>query len=234
MAFKYRLTFKFRSVFYGCGELSNWGKSVKVTIFGATGKGGRAVLAKAVARGYEVTILVRRAIQAPAGVRVIVGDVRNRASIREALSGSDAVLQCLGVGGLGDGRPNSLVPDATRLIIDEMKAAGLRRLVCMGNVGVPGSGAYLIRFLVAPLLARKLRPILAAKIKMEAILRACDLDWTVVRMPVLTERPDRKRIKISPEGRATGISITTGDAANFMLDIIDKRQFFGSAVSVAN
>lgn len=208
--------------------------SVKVTIFGATGMGGRAVLAKAVARGHAATILVRRAIQAPTGVRVVVGDVRDRASIRDALSGSDAVVQCLGVGGLGDGRPNSLVPDATRLIVEEMKEAGLRRIVCMGNVGVPGSGAYLLRFVVAPLFVRKLLPILAAKIKMEAILRASGLDWTVVRLPALTERPDRKRIEISPEGRAVGLSITTGDAANFMLDIIEKRQFFGSAVSVAN
>lgn len=196
--------------------------------------GGKAALAKALQRGHQVTILVRKPVEAPAGVRVVVGDVRDRVSVREALTGSDAVLQCLGVGGMGDGRPNSLVPDATALILDEMKAANLRRLVCMGNVGVPGSGAYLIRFVVAPLLARKLLPILASKVKMEAILRASGVDWTVVRMPVLTEKPDQKRIKISAVGRAPGMSITTGDAADFMLDIIEKRQFLGAAVSIAN
>lgn len=196
--------------------------------------GGKAALAKAVQRGHQVTILVRRPVEAPAGVRVVVGDVRDRTSVREALGGADAVLQCLGVGGMGDGRPNSLVPDATALILDEMKAAGLRRLVCMGNVGVPGSGAFLIRFVLAPLLARKLLPILASKIKMEAILRASGVDWTVVRMPVMTEKPDQKRIRISPEGRAPGMSITTGDAADFMLDIIETRQFLGAAVSIAN
>ena len=184
--------------------------------------GGKAALAKALQRGHQVTILVRKPVEAPAGVRVVVGDVRDRVSVREALTGSDAVLQCLGVGGMGDGRPNSLVPDATALILDEMKAANLRRLVCMGNVGVPGSGAYLIRFVVAPLLARKLLPILASKVKMEAILRASGVDWTVVR------------IKISAVGRAPGMSITTGDAADFMLDIIEKRQFLGAAVSIAN
>ncbi len=196
--------------------------------------GGRAALTKAVARGHQVTVLLRKATPTPPGVRVVIGDARDPAAVRDALSGADAVLQCLGVGGMGDGRPNSLVTDATSLIIAEMKTAGLRRLVCMGNVGVPGSGAHLIRLLVAPLLARKLLPILASKVKMEAILRSCDLDWTVVRMPVLTEKPDRKRIKISPAGRAMGMSITTGDAADFMLDIIERRQFFGAAVSVAN
>lgn len=207
---------------------------MKLAIFGSTGMGGKAALAKALQRGHQVTILVRKPVEAPAGVRVVVGDVRDRVSVREALAGADAVLQCLGVGGMGDGRPNSLVPDATALILDEMKAANLRRIVCMGNVGVPGSGAYLIRFVVAPLLARNLLPILASKVKMEAILRASGVDWTVVRMPVLTEKPDRKRIRISPEGRAPGMSITTGDAADFMLEIIEKRQFLGAAVSIAN
>ena len=207
---------------------------MKLTIFGSTGMGGKAALAKAVQRGHQVTILARKPMEVPAGVRVVVGDVRDRAAVRQALAGAEAVLQCLGVGGMGDGRPNSLVPDATALILDEMKAVSLRRIVCMGNVGVPGSGAYLVRFVVAPLLARKLLPILASKVRMEAILRASQMDWTVVRMPVLTEKPDRKQIKISPEGRAPGMSITTGDAADFMLDIIEKRQFLGSAVSIAN
>lgn len=167
-------------------------------------------------------------------MNVVIGDVRDPAAVRATISGSDAVIQCLGVGGLGDGRPNSLVPDATALILEEMKAAGQRRIVCMGNVGVPGSGAEFLRFVIVPLLARKLIPIVASKIQMEAILRASDVDWTVVRLPALTERPDRKHVKVSAKGRAVGLTVTIGDAADFMLDIIENQQFFAAPVSIAN
>lgn len=207
---------------------------MKLALFGSTGMLGRAVLAKATARGHELTILVRSPMAAQAGLRVVVGDARDPGAVRETLSGAEAVVQCLGVGGLGDGKPNDLVPDATRLIVDAMKAQGTRRLVCASNIGVPGSGALFLRWVLVPLFARKLLPILAAKIKMEAILIASGLDWTAVRLAALTAKPARPKLKVSQEGRATGLTITTADAADFMLDIVEKKQFAAKAVAISN
>jgi uncharacterized protein YbjT (DUF2867 family) len=207
---------------------------VKLALFGSTGMMGKAVLSAALARGHEVTVLVRSAKTAGSGARVVVGDARDPKAIRETIKGADAVIQCLGVGGLGDGKPNDLVPEATRLIVEDMKAQGIRRLVCASNVGVPGSGAFLLRWVLVPLFARKLLPILAAKIKMEAILRASGLDWTAVRLAALNEKPARGKLKVSAEGRMTGFTLTTADAANFMLDIIEKKQFGAKAVAISN
>jgi uncharacterized protein YbjT (DUF2867 family) len=206
---------------------------VKLALFGSTGMLGKAVLAAALARGHEVTILVRSS-STGAGVRVVMGDARDPKAIRETIKGVDAVIQCLGVGGLGDGKPNDLVPDATRLIVEDMKGLGMRRIVCASNVGVPGSGALFLRWVLVPLFARNLLPILKAKVKMEAILRASGLDWTAVRFPAFNEKPARKKLKVSPQGRMTGYGITTADAANFMLDIIEKKQFAAKAVAISN
>lgn len=206
---------------------------MKLVLFGSTGMMGKAVLAAALARGHDVTILVRSA-KAGSGARVVVGDALDPMAIRETVKGADAVIQCLGVGGMGDGKPNDLVPDATRLIVEDMKAQGMRRLVCASNIGVPGSGALFLRWVLVPLFARKLLPILEAKIKMEAILRGSGLDWTAVRLAALNENPARSKLKVSPEGRATGFTITTADAAAFMLDIIEKNQFAAKAVAISN
>jgi uncharacterized protein YbjT (DUF2867 family) len=195
---------------------------------------GKAVLAAALARGHEVTILVRSARAAGSGARVVVGDARDPKAIGDTIKGADAVIQCLGVGGMGDGKPNDLVPEATRLIVEDMKAQGMRRLVCASNIGVPGSGALALRWVLVPLLARKLLPILAAKIKMEAILIASGLDWTAVRLAALTEKPARHKLKVSQVGRASGFTLTTADAAAFMLDIIEKKQFAAKAVAISN
>lgn len=207
---------------------------MKLALLGSTGMMGKAVFAAASARGHDVTILVRSPKTAGSGARVVVGDALDPKAIRETLKGADAVIQCLGVGGLGDGKPNDLVADATQLIVEGMKAQGTRRLVCASNIGVPGSGAFLLRWVLVPLFARKLLPILAAKIKMEAILRASNLDWTAVRLAALNEKPARNKLRVSAEGRTTGYTITTADAAAFMLDIIEKEQFAAKAVAISN
>lgn len=207
---------------------------MKLALFGSTGMMGKAVLSAALIRGHDVTILVRSAKAAGSGARAVVGDALDPKAIRETIKGADAIVQCLGVGGMGDGKPNNLVPEATRLIVEDMKAQGMRRLVCASNIGVPGSGALLFRWVLVPLFARKLLPILDAKIKMEAILRASNLDWTAVRLAALNEKPARNKLKVSPQGRTTGYTITTADAAAFMLDIIEKKQFAAKAVAISN
>ncbi len=207
---------------------------MKLALFGSTGLLGKAVLVEARRRGHDVSVLVRKAAPTTDGTRAIIGDARDPKAIHDTIKDADAVIQCLGVGGLGDGKPNDLVPDATRVIVEEMKANGMRRLVCASNIGVPGSGAFFLRWVLVPLFARKLIPIVAAKIKMEAILRESGLDWTAVRLPALNEKPARGKWKVSAEGRATGFTITTADAAASMLDIIEKKQFAAKAVAISN
>ncbi|MFD4356204.1 NAD(P)-dependent oxidoreductase [Nocardia sp. NPDC058518] len=113
---------------------------MKLVVFGSTGTGGSAVVTKVLERGHDVTVLARSqasADKAPHGVRVVRGDAVDPAAIERTLDGADAVIQYLGVGGLGDGKPNTLVPDATRVIIEEMRAQGIERLVCASNMGSP-------------------------------------------------------------------------------------------------
>jgi putative NADH-flavin reductase len=69
---------------------------------------------------------------------------------------------------------------------------------------------------------------------MEAILHASAADWTAVRLPALNEKPDRNTLRVSDKGLMQGWSITTGDAADFMLDIIEKPQHLRKAVAISN
>lgn len=198
---------------------------------------GKALLRKAVERGHEVTVLMRtppKAGTAPDNIRIVIGDARDAVAVGDALTGADAVIQCLGVGGMGDGKTNDLVPDATKVILDQMQQQRISRIVCASNIGVPGSGALLFSKVLVPLVARKLIPILKAKVKMEAILKASSAEWTAVRLAGLNEKPDRGTLRLSEVGITQGYSITTGDAAAFMLDIVEKRKHFGKAVAISN
>ncbi|TCJ97480.1 putative NADH-flavin reductase [Nocardia alba] len=210
---------------------------MKLVVFGSTGMGGSAAVAAGLERGHDVTVLARSqasADKAPPGVRVVRGDALDPAAVARTLDGADAVIQYLGVGGLGDGKPNDFVPDATRVIIEEMRAHRIERLVCASNMGLPGSGAFLFRRVLVPLFARRLPPILDAKVVMEARLADSELAWTAVRLPALKAGAAKGTVKVDPTGRATGYAITCADAADFMLDSIEQRRHLRTAVGVSN
>ena len=62
------------------------------------------------------------------------------------------------------------------------------------------------------------------------------LGWVWDHSPLIeiNEKPDRGKLRASDEGITQGYTITTGDAANFMLDIIEKQQHLRAAVAISN
>jgi len=211
---------------------------VKIALFGATGVTGPAVLREALARGHEVVVLARN----PAAVtttherlKVVKGDALTAADLDACVTGCDAVVHCLGVGGKGDGKPTTLVSDSIKLLLPVMKARGVRRLIAMSNVGAGGSGQWIVRKLVMPLFVRWLVPIIEDKDRMEALLRASDVEWLAVRLPGIAVGPV-KPLKISADGSGRGISwrITTDSAAAFMLDQLTDATYVGTTPAVSN
>lgn len=80
---------------------------MKVTLFGATGVVGRAVLRHLLDCGYEVNVLTRhpeKINENDSRLHVFVGEVINPADVQRALDGSEDVIQTIGIGGKGDGR----------------------------------------------------------------------------------------------------------------------------------
>ena len=97
---------------------------MKVTIFGATGFSGQAILAEALKQGHEVTILVRDTSKISIqhkNLTIVEGNVLDPQTVASILHHQEAVIQCLGVGGKGDGKPSTFISDATKVIVDEMQ-----------------------------------------------------------------------------------------------------------------
>ncbi|MFN6078677.1 MAG: NAD(P)-dependent oxidoreductase, partial [Bacteroidota bacterium] len=118
---------------------------MKVTIFGATGFSGQAILADSIKQGHEVTILVRDASKIPIkhqNLTIVEGNVLNPQTVASVLHHQEAVIQCLGVSGKGDGKPTTFISDATKIIVDEMQNQKIKRLIAMSNVGAGNSIAF--------------------------------------------------------------------------------------------
>jgi len=71
---------------------------VRVFVTGGTGFVGRAVVTELLRRGHEVRLLVRsRGRRAPPGVEAVEGDILDLDSLRQGISGCDAVIHLVGI-----------------------------------------------------------------------------------------------------------------------------------------
>jgi putative NADH-flavin reductase len=192
----------------------------KLLVLGATGGTGRLIVSQALARGHEVTALVRSPEKAGdlKGCNVVVGDVREEKALLEALKGQDAVISALGTPA-SPFREVRLLSTATRALVSAMKAEHVSRLVCITGIGAgdsAGHGGFLFDNVIFPLLLKK---VYADKNRQEAIVRDSGLDWILVRPSVLNDKPSSGSIRaLTDISDFHGGSISRQDVATFVLD----------------
>ncbi|MBA2577486.1 MAG: NAD(P)H-binding protein [Euzebyaceae bacterium] len=201
---------------------------MRLTVFGATGRTGVTLVRQALDRDHEVRALVRapaRASALPAdGERLVLveGDLLDPAAVRSAVDGGEAVVN---VSGPAKGSPADLQQRATAAIVDAMTAEGIRRLVTLTGAGVsvPWDRPKPVDRVFGILLRLVQRQVLADSEAAVRAVRASDLDWTVVRVPRLTDAPPRGRWRVAPGvGAGTGTQLSRADLAAFLLDTVES------------
>ena len=213
---------------------------MKVTIFGATGFSGQAILAEALKQGHEVTILVRDTSKISIqhkNLTIVEGNVLDPQTVASVIHHQEAVIQCLGVGGKGDGKPTTFISDATKIIVDEMQKQNIKRLVAMSNVGAGNSIAFQPWFftkIILPYFMKWLKVIIEDKNRMEPIIMNSNLDWTIVRCPNIVDKPEKGTCNATLDGKGLGLSITLPDLSKFMVDQLNQTAFIKQAPSVSN
>ena len=213
---------------------------MKVTIFGATGFSGQAILAEVLKQGHEVTILVRDASKVQIkhkNLTLVEGNVLDPQMVASVLHHQEAVIQCLGVGGKGDGKPTTFISDATKVIVDEMQNQQIKRLIAMSNVGAGNSIAFQPWFftkIILPYFMKWLKVIIEDKNRMEPIIMNRNLDWTIVRCPNIVDKPAKGTCNATLDGKGLKLSIPLPDLSKFMVDQLKQTAFIKQAPSVSN
>jgi putative NADH-flavin reductase len=196
---------------------------VRVAVLGATGRTGRMVVEDALARGLKVRAPVRAHPTEPFDGRVqsSVVDLGNVSELASALTGTDAVVSVIGpVAGV----TTTEVSGVTRTLVAAMDRVGPRRIVAAANgkvfTDVEVTGEY------ANVAAEHRRD--------AAILRASDLDWTILAPPFLTDDPPTGAVDAVIDAKGPGRSLTRGDLAAALLDAIDRTDWVHHIVGITN
>jgi putative NADH-flavin reductase len=153
-------------------------------------------------------------------LRVAGADAFEAGRVADVVAGHDGVISTLGVPYTRE--PVTIFSQGARNIIDAMRRHGLRRLVCVTSIGVhpglPPDEKLVFRKVVGPILLAMGRPLYEDARRMEEIVRACDLDWTIVRPSGLfdTTTVSNYRIAVAPQ-RLPGMFTSRADLADVLL-----------------
>ena len=135
----------------------------ELLVIGASRGIGLETVRAALRAGHGVRALARSAstipIQNP-GLHKVSGDALDRDTVRKALEDVEVVIQTLGV----DISPRAiferttLFSQSTRILVDAMKDAGVKRLIAVTGLGAGdsrGHGGFLYDAVVFPLLLKR-------------------------------------------------------------------------------
>lgn len=194
---------------------------MKLLVIGATGRTGRLVVEQGIRRGHTVTAFTRRPqelAQVQGITQVIHGDALNLEDVRKAVCGQEAVVSAVGTSGIA------------RTLIAAMRETNVRRLVMTSSRSIVATRPRL------PVVLAWLtfRAIYADLARAEGMLEVSDLDWSIVRATMLTDKPFTGRVHTDFEPNATGGDwrLTRADYAMTLLDVAENTHMIGKALGV--
>jgi len=160
-----------------------------ITVFGASGKVGRLVVANALSQGYTVKAFVHSHgdFTEHPNLTIVKGDIYAALDVATAIEGAYAVISTLGSWGTPK---KDVLSAAMHYIVPAMRAGGITRIVSLTGADARASGDTLgiihrLSHLGINIVAGK---ILDDSERHISLLERSELDWTVIRSPIMTSR----------------------------------------------
>jgi len=208
-----------------------------IIVFGATGPTGWEFVKQALDEGHELTVIVRDPnslnLKHPK-MKVIKGDVLEYSSFENEVMGKDAVISCLGSG--GKTKPTIVYSKGMENIVSAMGKSGVDRLICISAMGLSTNdkmsflGKILTKFVAQKIYKEPYKDMRL----MEKILEKANLEWTIVRPPMLTNKAKTAIYRLGiNEHLSRPLSISRADLAHYMLRSIGDLKTFQAKVEIA-
>lgn len=210
---------------------------MRIVIFGAHGQTGRLLTEQVLAAGHDVTAVTRRPAEFPIThdrLTIREADVHDMAAVDRAVEGADVVLSALGVPFTRN--QITLYSDSARNILAAMSRHGVKRLVVVSSSATEphhhAEGGFLLNRVFQPLVTATIGKTTYTDMRrMEDLVRASGLEWTIMRPSGLFDAPKVTSYELH-EDQAPGIFTSRADLAASMLDQATSTRFVRKAVAV--
>jgi putative NADH-flavin reductase len=206
----------------------------KIAVIGGSGKAGKYLVNHLISQGFRIKLLLRDPDKLDItadSVEKIHGDVRNYDSVRSLIEGCDAVLSTLGQG-KGESPVFSL---GTANVIKAMNSLAIKRYIMVTGLtlDIEGDKKSLRTKLLSKIMKLSFPAIIADKQVEYSILSASDLDWTVIRLPMIEQTESSGEIKISLSD-CPGKKISATDLAGFMTGQLNDKTYIRRCPFISN
>lgn len=208
---------------------------MKIAVFGATGGTGIQVVEQALANGYQVIAFARSLDKLKVKDENTIpfeGDIQDSDEVAAALEEVKAVISVLGP---TDNRSQFVVSLGIYNILAGMMQHRVSRLVMSAGAGVhdPGDSPNLINKFFNVLLRTFSKNIYEDMVNAVRIVRESDVDWTIVRVPMLTDGPKTGKIQVAWVGKGMGMRVSRADLAFFMLSQVEDYTYIHQAPAIS-
>ena len=207
---------------------------MNILVLGATGNTGRKFVDMALGRGHRVRAIMRSSgnLEDQTGLEIIKGDVLDGSVLKQAAHGMDAIVSCLGIRKKDPSDPWSslLSPEdfterSARVIVEAMKANGMKRAVVISSAGVGNSWEAVDKDMQEVIQNSSVGKIFRDLGNMEKVLEASELDTLAVRPVALVNDDVSGNVQIINRFEKTS-KISTGDVAQWMLNAVERPNLF--------
>jgi len=213
---------------------------MQIVVFGANGRTGLPVLRQAQAAGHSVRAAVRdpdafqrRFGEISRGVEVVQADILDADAVSQAVDGVDVVVSVVGL--RKDSPPGSLRRGGEN-IVTAMKRHTVSRVIALTGAGVrfpgdePGLMDKIIRFLL-----KTLQPnVLSDSIAYAHAIAHDELEWTIVRGPMLHDGPAGDSYRTGYVGKGPGPRASRENVARFIVEELTARNHMCEAPMISD
>lgn len=223
--------------------LGNASLVMRILILGATGAIGILLIRRAlkVLESCEIVLYVRSPEKIPHDLRsnpcitIIQGQLTDRQALAQAFDDVHIVLSALGPSvKQGPFHPtNTPLANAYLSVIDIMRQKGIKRLICLGTASIkdPADRFSLPFSILVSGVAIGARTAYKDVVAIGENVRTHggDLEWTIVRVPLLTNQESEEVITGYVGDGRTNTWLSRAGYAAFVIDEIGKRNWVKKA-----
>ena len=216
---------------------------MKILLFGATGRTGKLILQKAIKEGHEVTAIVRTPSKLNGlGSKIVEGTPYDKETVKKAIDNCEVVISTLNVSRTSDSpwaklrSPRDMISRSIQNALEAMRENGVKRIIVMSTLGAGDSWAKVPFILKLVVSSSNLKYAFKDHTQQEELLAKSESNWTVIRIPMLTEEKGERDVLVKKLNDNTKLNrkITRESVARFILNILKDDTYFKSIVAVSN